>query len=756
MGCNNSKGRLDDSTRSYGELDKIRVDISSIVLIVGDNRIKIATSCVLNQMKKDNNRELSINICTSTPNNAQMTILKKDGIHVYAGEMIDTSSITKVIKKCNPDTIFIVIPSSYNRVNETITLMQQCKRSGIGHVILLSNTIIERSQSSIFGEHYIQIERFLVTSGLSYTILRIPMYMDNYLSQLDSIASYGIFYQPLTPFCDYSSIAIIDVAEAVAKILLNPGNYSDTIITLNGPHACGNSAAEAFSMALRKTVTYEQISYESFKDCLLMSKMHEWQVNGMIELFKTYEDNHNITESNTLQDLLGRPPTDVLALAKAAVAETGLSIVSSRGYAFNANLSATKYSPQFNQGPSGCMGILTVTMILIKTQKLKSSLKSSSVNSDSSTARLNKSKKKGVRFVSEETDLNSELHNADKRFSFTDSDIANSPTSTMQSENPFKETDTISNDTKDENSSLNDTSESNELDVPVNEKFKKLKNFDGNIAPIYSVESPNDISGNKDNSNGRIRERFNSTDSNDTGTSLDSPKIIFGKNIYNFGHDGEEDISDQLDNTVTLPLKSKFVILLEGNFTFIPVHSYISSMTTGSSPQSTPQSGKKSVIGVLSPPVSSPSSSKKQMFGLSPQMSLGKTLGRKTVDHNLGILNSNLNMEGANKPPSPISTSSTAIMSPQNTLSSIKEDRSSVARTIGSVENKSFTLRGYTVRTDPQNPLRIIVNGLKYWGKLFFLETTSDDDHDRWMKCIASHIEFEDNKIDNENVGFLI
>lgn len=755
MGCNNSKGRLDDSTRSYGELDKIRVDISSIVLIVGDNRIKIATSCVLNQMKKDNNRELSINICTSSPNNAQMTILKKDGIHVYAGEMIDTSSITKVIKKCNPDTIFIVIPSSYNRVNETITLMQQCKRSGIGHVILLSNTIIERSQSSIFGEHYIQIERFLVTSGLSYTILRIPMYMDNYLSQLDSIASYGIFYQPLTPFCDYSSIAIIDVAEAVAKILLNPGNYSDTIITLNGPLACGNSAAEAFSMALRKTVTYEQISYESFKDCLLMSKMHEWQVNGMIELFKTYEDNHNITESNTLQDLLGRPPTDVLALAKAAVAETGLSIVSSRGYAFNANLSATKYSPQFNQGPSGCMGILTVTMILIKTQKLKSSLKSSSGNLDSPTARLNKSKKKGVRFVSEETDLNSELHNADKRFSFTDSDIANSPTSTMQSENPFKEIDTISNDTKDENFTLNDTSESNELDVPVNEKFKKLKNFDVNIAPIYSVENPNDISNNKDISYGRIRERFNSIDSNDTGTSLDSPKIIFGKNNYNFGHDEEEDVSDQLDNTVTLHLKSKFVILLEGNFTFIPVHSYISSMTTGSSPLSTPPSGKKSVVSVLPSPVSSPSSSKKQMFGSTPQMSLGKTLGRKTVDHNLGILNSNLNIEGANKPPSPISTSSKAIMSPQNTTA-LKEDRSSVARTIGSVENKSFTLRGYTVRTDPQNPLRIIVNGLKYWGKLFFLETTNDDDHDRWMKCIASHIEFEDNKVDNENVGFLI
>ena len=739
---NNDSNSSNNKIGGVRDLDKIRVDISTNVLIVGDNRVKVATSCVLASMAKDLARELSINICTKTPNIPQMNILKKDGINVYEGEMIDTNSITKVIKKCNPDVIFIVTPSSSTRVNETISLMQQCKRSGIGHVILLSNTIIESSISSIFGDHYIQIERFLITSGLSYTIIRIPIYMDNYLSQLDSIASYGIFYQPLTPYCVYSSIAIIDVAEAVTKVLLNPGIYADATITLNGPAACGNSAAEAFSLALGTIVTYEQISYESFKDCLLMSKMHEWQVNGMMELFKIYEKNEEIPEVTTLQELLGRPPTDVIALAKAAVADTGLNKVNRRGsYIFNANLRVTKYSPQFNQGPSGCMGILAVTMILVKTQKLKSSLKSSSKIRDSP-----KSKKKGVRFFTEETAAQSEVNKA--RFSFTDSDIAESPKLKNESEILL----------------ISETMESTEVDVPIDEKFVKFVKVDGNINISLDesfhrsdeIETSREFLG--------ARERFNSIDSNDTGISLDSPKVIFGKEIDNFRHEEEEDISEQLVNKeyVTLHLKSKFVILLEGNLTFIPAYTYLSSMNTGvDSAQSIPvstqmQSGKKQIFG------SHPQSGKK-IFG-TQQMSLSKKLARKSVEEvlNSSSLDISSTSSSGRKISSEVSAPNSvnsAIFSSTSQIpkSSTKlDDKSLVARTIGSVENKSFSLQGYSVRVDPQNPLRIIVNGLKKWGKLFFLETASEDDHDRWIKCITSHIEFEENKLDCENTGYLI
>ena len=757
MGCNISHSNdIDDDSHgsiSYQEqssLDKIHVDVSTNILIVGDNRVKVATSCVLKQMAKDYNRELVINICTRAPNNTQMGILKKDGINVYEGEMVDTSSITKVIKKCHPDTIFIVTPSTIARVTETVSLIQQCKRSGVGHVILLSNTIVESSKLSIFGEQFIQIERFLLASGLSYTIVRIPIYMDNYLSQLDSIATYGIFYQPLTPFCNYSAIAIIDVADVVAKILLNPGNYSDKIITLNGPLACGNSAADAFSIAIGKTVSYEQISYESFKECLVMSKMHEWQVNGTLELFQMYEETNDFNNtSSSLYDLLGRPPTDILALAHAAVADTGLNNevkISPRGtYPFN--IRAIKFSPQFNQYPAGCIGILRVTMILLKSKKLKSSLKSTSNLSSFNNEAYRSTKKKGVRFVSEENTDISEMDDPE-----TPKNIHPNDENTKHS---------TSNPTSSSNSSVQASDVGISLDA---------------IRPDIHIDVSNtDENSSFDNPIIR-RERFNSADSsdgsfNESRNSYDpsgSPKIIFGKNIQNFKH--EEDILEQLDNKeyVTLHLKSKFVILLEGNLTFIPSHAFVSSITLSGTPQAsqagTPvQSGKKQFSGSLA--TQSPSSSGKKLFGsLTPQMSLGKSLGKKSIDNNLGIIGAN---EGSNTPPSPVKgTVPSNASTPNSTGSSYtspsqqvprlsatktfeEKSFSMVTRTLGSVENKSFLLQGYTVRTDPQNPLRIIINGLKKTGKIFFLDTANEEEHDRWMKCLISHVEFEVNKFDN-------
>lgn len=729
MGCISSKTSYSNdnslhSFHSHHSIDKIRVEMSTRVLIVGDSRVKVATATVLKQILKlpqYSNRELNVYICTKVPDSNKMNMIKKDGIDVIEGEMSDSNSLTKAIKKCSPDTIFIVTPSSPSRVNETMSLIQQCKRSGVGHIILLSTNSIEISQLSIFGEQFLQIENFLKLSGLSYTIVRIPMYLDNYLSQLDSIATYGIFYQPLAPFCEYSSIAIIDIAEVVAKIILRPGKYADAIVTLNGPSTSGSSAAEAFSAALGKNVTYEQISYQSFRDCLLMSNINEWQAKGMIELFQIYEENEDMlnTDTKVLQDILGRQPTDIVALAKAAVDDSGLGVhsnvkISPRdSYKFNANIRVTKFSPQFNQWPAGCVGILKVTMILVKNQKLKSSLKTSSRENKVDNSSPGSTKRKGVRFFSDsvndqfESPIKSKssdsispynevpdsksLDISKEKKSFTDEDIEESqkkrspitskPNPLIANTDNFDESRCYSED-------LNTTTEAEE---PMDTKFLEKIKVEGKVLK-HSLTDPESPS---------IRERFNSLDS-DSGVNRrnsfecdTSPKITFGDQIHGFHDDEDGDkIVEELSSReyVTLHLHSKFVILLEGNITFIPVHTYTSGVMKSSS----------------APVGTSVQSAKKQLFGM------------------------------------------TSRVSEENSPSMVM-----VTHTIGSVENKSFLLKGYSITADKRNPLRITINGLKDKGKLFFLDTSNEEDHHRWMQCLHSHIEFEDNKFDNVNTWIM-
>ena len=60
--------------------------------------------------------------------------------------------------------------------------------------------------------------------------------------------------------------AVADLGAAVGTILLNPGNYPDKTISLNGPLTDCETASEAFSLALGKTIIYEQASYNSYKE----------------------------------------------------------------------------------------------------------------------------------------------------------------------------------------------------------------------------------------------------------------------------------------------------------------------------------------------------------------------------------------------------------------------------------------------------------------------------------------------------------
>ena len=63
----------------------------------------------------------------------------------------------------------------------------------------------------------------------------------------------------------FSLNSVADLGMAAGSILLTPGDFPDKTICLNGPLTDCETAAEAFSVALGKTVIYEQATYESYK-----------------------------------------------------------------------------------------------------------------------------------------------------------------------------------------------------------------------------------------------------------------------------------------------------------------------------------------------------------------------------------------------------------------------------------------------------------------------------------------------------------
>ena len=245
---------------SCKDIEKMRVIKASKILIIGDNRIKVATACYISAWVAANNQDVEVIVGTRDPDAAQNALLLRAGVRLIKADMNTPGSLLPAIRDSGADTVFLVSPNRADRSTQTTSGISACRRAGVGHVVVLSSTCVERKDPSIFGDQCKHIEAYIKTTRLSYTIVRIPILIDNYLSQLQSMSEYGIFYRPLPPNSKRNSIAVSDVGAAVGTILMTPGIYADKTISLNGPYTDCETAAAAFTIAFNKPIIYEQVS----------------------------------------------------------------------------------------------------------------------------------------------------------------------------------------------------------------------------------------------------------------------------------------------------------------------------------------------------------------------------------------------------------------------------------------------------------------------------------------------------------------
>ena len=190
---------MSPDTPKVDEMEKMRVMKSKIILLIGDNRIKVATACYMKTVAATSGQEIEVIVGTRDPDAAKNSLLQRAGVRLIKADMTSPETLLRAIRDSKADTVFLISPNQVDRSTQTMTGITACKRAGVGHVVVLSSTCVERDGSSILGDQCKRIEFFVKKSGLSYTIVRIPILMDNYLSQLQSMAEYGIFYRPLPP-----------------------------------------------------------------------------------------------------------------------------------------------------------------------------------------------------------------------------------------------------------------------------------------------------------------------------------------------------------------------------------------------------------------------------------------------------------------------------------------------------------------------------------------------------------------------------
>ncbi|EAR98694.1 Trk system potassium uptake protein TrkA, amine-terminal domain protein (macronuclear) [Tetrahymena thermophila SB210] len=209
----------------------------------------------------------------------------------------------------NYDHLYVVTPGHIDRTNLTLNAIKAAKQANIKYILVVSIPPAD-NLNILFGRQFTPIEKELKSSGLTYGLLRLPMFVDNIWGNAEAIKTQNTFYGPIDGSKKFVTVAVQDAALAAAVILQNPTNHANKTYTLTSDFSSSDEQAQFYTQALGRTIKYVSGGYEATKQALLKF-MPEWQVDGILELYKLVEnqDASQTTFTNDFKKITGQEPT---------------------------------------------------------------------------------------------------------------------------------------------------------------------------------------------------------------------------------------------------------------------------------------------------------------------------------------------------------------------------------------------------------------------------------------------------------------
>src|ERR1700688_4378503 len=196
------------------------------------------------------------------------------GAEVVVGNLLDLDSMHRAIAGC--ETMYFGMSVSDAYLAATVNAAAVAKHHGVKAFINMSQMTV--SQMSITEtppspQHKLQwlSEQALNWSGLPVVHVRPTVFLEGFFLTLtpDSVRESN---QIRLPFGEgkTSPVAAEDVARVIAALLANPQPHIGKIYHLTGPQSENmHFFAQEYSKALGRTITYQDIPVEPWRDTLL-------------------------------------------------------------------------------------------------------------------------------------------------------------------------------------------------------------------------------------------------------------------------------------------------------------------------------------------------------------------------------------------------------------------------------------------------------------------------------------------------------
>lgn len=221
------------------------------------------------------------------------------------------------------DKVFLQTLPIPNVTDISSNLVKEAKKNGVIHIVKLSAMGASDSEpgSTILRLHG-EEEKIIKDSGIPYTFLRPPAFMQNFVTQFGhTIRTQNAFYVPAGD-AKMSFVDTRDIGGIAARILTNNSNggsqqYKNKAYDITGQESLSyRQVADILSNEVGKKISYMDITEDDARNGMEQIGMGEWFINIMIELFKIIRAGYGSETTTAVEHITGRKPISFAQFVK--------------------------------------------------------------------------------------------------------------------------------------------------------------------------------------------------------------------------------------------------------------------------------------------------------------------------------------------------------------------------------------------------------------------------------------------------------
>ena len=232
------------------------------------------------------------------------------GAHAEQASFENTEAVRKALTGVS--TLLMVSAAEHpHRLAQHSSFVDAAAEAGVEHVVYTSFAGAAPDCTFTLGRDHYATEEHIRAAGLTFTFLRDNLYADFFVEMLDQV---GVIRGPAGDG-RVAAVAMDDVADAAAAVLLDPGAHADATYTLTGPEALTlDDVADRLSAALNRPVTYQRETVEEAYASRASYGAPHWQLDAWVSSYTSVANGEMAEVTDDVQRLSGHPATSLAEL----------------------------------------------------------------------------------------------------------------------------------------------------------------------------------------------------------------------------------------------------------------------------------------------------------------------------------------------------------------------------------------------------------------------------------------------------------